>query len=300
MITSRIAGADVELREEHDFNWVNDQFSRPFCVFDQQDSGNLSFGCVDIQTNRRVFVKYAGARPKDFDGEPREAIARLHRAAEVYTDLQPHEHLIPMEKSFSTDNGFVMVFQWFDNSECLHPHWSHPPPGKYTDVRSPYYRFRQLSLKQRLDALDDVFTFLEYVDRRDYVAIDFYDGNMLYNFETNVTKICDIDFFEKMPCRPSQPPWGSPRYLASEENQPDAILDHRTNVFRMGAWAFGLLGGELDRSLSRWDANEQLHTAALRAIASNPLERQSNVQEFLSEWRSGVASLKSDINGGCD
>jgi hypothetical protein len=62
-------------------------------------------------------------------------------------------------------------------------------------------------------------------------------------------------------------------------------------------WAPGLLGGELDRSLSRWDANEQLHTVALRAVASNPLERQSNAPEFLSEWRSGVASLKSDING---
>jgi serine/threonine-protein kinase len=201
-----------------------------------------------------------------------------------------------MENSFSTGNGFALVFPWFENSECLHPDWSYPPPSKYTDIRSPYYRFRQLSLKQRLDALDAIFAFHEYVDRCGYVAIDFYDGNIMYNFETNVIKICDIDFFEKMPCRPNQPPWGSPRYLAPEENQPNAVLDHRTNVFRMGACAFGLLGGELDHSLSRWDANEHLYTVAVRAVAANLLERHSNVPEFLSEWRNAVSSLKSCIN----
>jgi serine/threonine-protein kinase len=296
MITSRIAGVDVELRDEHDFNWLNARFSCPFCLFDQQDSGNLSLGCVDTQTNRRVFIKYAGARPKYFDGEPREAIARLRRAVEVYRDLQPHEHLVSMENSFATSDGFALVFPWFENSECLHPHWSYPPPSKYTDVRSPYYRFRQLSLKQRLNALDAIFSFHKHVDDRGYVAIDFYDGSLLYNFETNVIKICDIDFYEKMPCRPSEPPWGSPRYLAPEENQPNAVLDHRTNVFRMGACAFGLLGGELDRSLSHWDASEHLHTVALRAISSNPLERHSNVTEFLSEWRRAVSSLTSDVN----
>lgn len=295
MIKSRIAGVDVELREKHNFNSLNARFSDSFCVFDQQDSGNVAFGCVDTQTNRRVFIKYAGARPQNFEGEPRDAIARLRRAVEVYRDLQPQEHLIPMEDSFSTDDGFALVFSWFENSECLHPDWSYPPPSKYTDVRSPYYRFRQLSLKLRLDALDAIFTFHQHVDRCGYVAIDFYDGSLLYNFQTNVIKICDIDFYEKIPCRPSQPPWGSPRYLAPEEYDPSAVLDHRTNVFRMGACAFGLLGGELDRSRSRWDANEQLYAVALRAIASNPLERYSNITEFLSEWRCAVSSLMSDV-----
>ncbi|CAF0948016.1 unnamed protein product [Adineta steineri] len=295
MITLKIAGFDVKLHEEHDFSWFDDRFSHLFCIFDQQDSGNLSFGCVDIQTNQRVFVKYAGARPECFEGNPCEAVARLRQAAEVYKALQPHEHLISMETSFSTSNGFALVFQWFENSECLHPHWSYPPPSKCTDIRSPYYRFRQLSLKQRFDALDTIFTFLEHVDRCGYVAIDFYDGNMLYNFEINVMKICDIDFFEKIPCQPNQPPWGSPRYLAPEENQSNSILDHRTNIFRMGACAFGLLGGELNHSFSLWDANELLYTIALRAVALNPLERHSNIPEFLLEWRNAISSVENNI-----
>ncbi|UJR22222.1 hypothetical protein I4U23_025286 [Adineta vaga] len=295
MITSNISGFKIKMRKEHDFSWFNECFSSVFCVFDQQDSGNLSFGCVDIQNHRRVFVKYAGACPEQFEGEPHEAVKRLRQAIEVYTNLQPHEYLLPIINSFSTAHGFALVFPWFENSECLHPHWSFPPPAKYTDVRSPYYRFRQLALAQRLNALDVIFTFLDYVDRHDYVAIDFYDGSILYNFQTNTIKICDIDFFQKMPCQPNQPPWGSPRYLSPEENQPNAILDHRTNVFRSGACAFGLIGGELDRSFSRWDGNEDLYKIALRAVASNPLERYSHVSEFLFEWRRVVSLSNNSV-----
>jgi serine/threonine-protein kinase len=65
---------------------------------------------------------------------------------------------------------------------------------------------------------------------------------------------------------------------------------------RVDACAFGLLGGELDCSLSRWDANEHLHILALRPVASDPFERSSNVTELLSEWLSAVSSIKSDIN----
>ncbi|CAF0771151.1 unnamed protein product [Adineta ricciae] len=294
MILCNIGGFSVRLREEHDFSWFNEHFTHPFCIFDQQDSGNLSFGSIDIQSSQRVFVKYAGVRPEHFDGDCQEAISRLRRAVKVYTDLQPHEHLIPIIHSFSTPHGFTVVYPWFENSECLHPHWSYPPPAKYTDVRSPFYRFRQLPLKQRLAALDAIFTLLEYADRRGYVSIDFYDGSILYNFQTNVLKICDIDFFEQIPCQPHQPPWGSARYLAPEENQPDAVLDHRTNIFRMGACAFGLLGGELDRSFSCWDANEDLYTIALKAVAPNPLERHQHVTEFLSEWQTAVSSLNNN------
>lgn len=294
MTVSKIFDVNVELREEHNFDWLYSRFSRLLCVFDQQDSGNLSFGCVDAQTNQRVFVKYAGARPPHFEGDPRHAIARLRHAVDVYSDLQPHEYLIPMESSFSTADGFALVFPWFENGECLHTHWTYPSPSKYTDVRSPYYRFRQLSLDLRLEALDAIFTFHEHIDQRGYVAIDFYDGSVLYNLETNVLKICDIDFYAKIPCRPSQPPWGSPRYLAPEEQKPEAALDHRTNVFRMGACAFGLLGAELDRSRSCWDASEYAYAVALRAVASNPLDRQPNVEVFLSEWRQAISQSEGD------
>lgn len=38
-----IDGVSFQLKEHHDFKWLND-FGEVFCVFDQQDSGNISFG----------------------------------------------------------------------------------------------------------------------------------------------------------------------------------------------------------------------------------------------------------------
>lgn len=32
-----------------------------------------------------------------------------------------------------------------------------------------------------------------YVESKGYVAVDFYDGSLLYNLNANETKICDID-----------------------------------------------------------------------------------------------------------
>jgi serine/threonine protein kinase, bacterial len=39
--------------------------------------------------------------------------------------------------------------------------------------------------------------------------------------------------------------WGSSRFMSPEEFGLGAKIDERTNVFNMGAIAFGLLGGEL-------------------------------------------------------
>ncbi|CAF3450910.1 unnamed protein product [Rotaria socialis] len=285
----------IDLCETHNFNWLESNFGRIFSVFDQQDSGNISFGCIR-SNSERIFVKYAGARPSSFDGLPSDAVARLHRATTVYQDIQPHEHLLAMQMAFSVEEtgGFVLVFPWLNRAECLHSHWVYPPPAKYEHPQSPYYRFRQLPLEQRLIALQAIFSFLEHVDRLDYVAIDFYDGSILYDFDLNTLKICDIDLYEKIPCRSAQPPWGSPRYLSPEELSGDSLLDHRTNVFRMGACAFGLIGGELDRSRLKWDASDSLYQIACRAIADHPRDRYTNATEFLYKWYQARETLKAN------
>lgn len=38
--------------------------------------------------------------------------------------------------------------------------------------------------------------------------------------------------------------WGSSRFMSPEEIELGAKIDERTNVFNIGAIAFGLLGGE--------------------------------------------------------
>ena len=72
-ITLTRNNVDFQLQEEHDFDWLS-QLGSVFCVFDQQDSGNISFGVE--KDGQKYFVKYAGARPVEFTGNPKDAIGR--------------------------------------------------------------------------------------------------------------------------------------------------------------------------------------------------------------------------------
>lgn len=183
------------------------------------------------------------------------------------------------------ENGYAAVFDWFEG-ECLHSHWSFPSPAKYEHPDSPFYRYRQLPIEKRLESLDAIFSFHEHVESKGYVAVDFYDGSILYDFSNHVTKICDIDFFRKSSTVNDMGEnfWGAKRSKSPEEFTLGAPIDAKTNVFTMGAIAFGLLGGEMDHSFSKWDAGKRLYEVALRAVNEDRELRYENVSTFKSAW----------------
>lgn len=43
VITSEINQVKFKVQEGHDFSWLK-RFGEVFCVYDEQDSGNISFG----------------------------------------------------------------------------------------------------------------------------------------------------------------------------------------------------------------------------------------------------------------
>jgi serine/threonine protein kinase, bacterial len=198
--------------------------------------------------------------------------------------------LITLVTHFQVAEGYALVFDWFDG-ECLHSHWSFPPPQKYTHPDSPFFRYKQLPIEIRLKSLKCIFEFHVYVEKQNYVAIDFYDGSILYDFENNRTKICDIEFYKKKPFINTMGRlWGSFRFMSPEEFELGAEIDESTNVYNMGAIAFGLLGGELDRSILKWDAGQELYKVALNAVEKDRKDRYSTVEEFLLAWE--AASIK--------
>ncbi len=279
-VTITLDNVSFQLKEHHDFDWLQD-LGEIFSVFDQQDSGNICFGVN--KDGIKKFVKYAGAKTLEYSGHPKDAVARLKQSIPLYENLN-HPHLIKLISHFEVASGYVSIFNWFDG-ECLHPHWSFPPPAKYNHPASPYYRFKQLPVELRLASLDSIFTFHIHVERKNYVAVDFYDGSILYDFNKNITKICDIDFYQKRPYTNMMGRlWGSARFMSPEEFELGAAIDEKTNVFNMGAIAFGLLGGELDRSFSKWDASKELYDVAIRAVDKNRNQRYSSVEEFYNAW----------------
>lgn len=272
------------LKEHLDFSWLS-QLGTVFTVFDQQDSGNISFGVE--QAGEKRFVKFAGARTMEYEGDPQHAVAKLMEAASLYKELN-HPVLVELIDHYEVDSGYVAIFRWFDG-ECLHSHWAYPPPAKYTDPDSPFYRFKHLSIENRLQSLNRIFDFHVFVEEKGYVAIDFYDGSLLYDFVNGETKICDIDYYEKKPFYNQMGRlWGSSRFMSSEEFELGAEIDCRTNVYTMGATAFVLLGGELDRTLERWDASEALYKVARKATSQDRHERYSSVKEFYEAWNEAL------------
>lgn len=293
--TYEIDAVSFQLQEACDFTWLN-KLGRVFKVFDQQDSGNLSFGVM--KDGKKYFVKFAGAKPLTYDGNPQDAVYRLIEAIPLYNDLR-HEALITLVSHFEVGSGYVAIFDWFEG-ECLHSHWLFAGEAKLHHPESPFFRFRQLSVNKRLTSLDVIFTFHEHVESRGYVAVDFYDGSILYDFSSDETKICDIDYYR---CKPTvndlgENFWGSSRFKSPEEFILGAPIDEVTNVYNMGAVAFVLLGGAADRSLSKWEAGQALYDIALQAVNADRKLRYRSVAEFKLAW-DRARFIDASVMGEC-
>ncbi|AEI43664.1 serine/threonine protein kinase [Paenibacillus mucilaginosus] len=266
-VTHELDEVTFELQEAHDFGWLK-ELGQVFAVFDRQDSGNICFG-VRSQ-GEKLFVKYAGARPVLFSGEAREAVTRLKEVSLLYPKLA-HPSLVKWIGEMELPSGYAAVFRW-EEGESLRGAEAHA-------------RFRRLPLEEKLAALGRIFDFHDHVEARGYVAVDFYDGSLLYDFEGGGLTICDIDVYQQSPyVNPMGRLWGSSRFMSPEEFVLGVEIDGRSNVFTMGATAFALAGGGVDRSPDLWEAGEALYEVALRAVQADRSLRYPSVLAFRTAW----------------
>ena len=179
---------------------------------------------------QRYFIKFAGAPTEQYDGDTADAIARLKTTLPIYNELK-HENLIDLIEAQEIGCGFAMVFKWVDG-DCM---------GRM--YPAAHYRFMQLPINARLAVFNDILSFFDAVVSQNYVAIDFYDGSILYDFENGKTTIYNIDLFHKQPCiNDTGRMWGSSLFQSPEEYQPGADIDEITNVYTLGTTAFALFG----------------------------------------------------------
>lgn len=262
------------LKAPFDFSFL-EQYGDVFKVYDDQDSGNICFGVKDGE--HKYFVKFAGAPTARYSGKPEDAIARLKSTVPIYQDLS-HPNLVKMLQAEEVGGGFAVIFEWSDG-ECM---------GKmYPRSRE---RFLQMSERTRLEVFDAILDFHIHVIKQGYVAIDFYDGSIMYDFRNQKTLICDIDYYAKMPYTNTMGRmWGSSRFMSPEEFTLGATIDEITNVYVMGATAFVLFGGEIDRSIEKWRLNDELYKVALKAVSDDRSERQPSLTEFAREWREKIS-----------
>ncbi|MCL2708456.1 MAG: serine/threonine protein kinase, partial [Defluviitaleaceae bacterium] len=142
---------------------------------------------------------------------------------------------------------------------------------------------------QKLRAFAKIMEFHAHVASRGYVALDFYDGSILYDYANERVIICDVDLYQKAPFINADKLGivGSARYVSPEECAKDEVLDEITNVYTMGATAFALFTSG-DRNASSWPLSMASHAVAARAVSDERAMRQQSVGQLIAEWNESV------------
>lgn len=295
-----IDNVSFQMKEVCDFSFLS-KYGRVFCVFDQNDSGNISFG-VDNGKEKK-FIKIAGAKTANSCISSQKAVENLKIATSVYNDLA-HPHLIQLIEHFSYKDLYIAVFKWVDG-ECLFDYWNFEKYSNNSELIAPRERFIKMPCDKKLNAFNTVFEFLTFIESKNYVAVDFYDGSIMYDFENDIVTVCDVDFFRKNPLLNDigEDFWGTKRLKSPEEYTIGEKIDTITNVFTLGALLFHFFGSYTDEEIARmyeknafipcryetWELSENLYKVALKAVQSNRENRYSSMKSFYEAWKDNIS-----------
>jgi serine/threonine-protein kinase len=250
------------------------QAGEVFTVHRGHDSGNTAVG-VSVG-GRRWFVKWAT--------EP-EAICQLESAVRLHTAVR-HPAIAALRGWFTFASGLAVVHDWVPGEVLNDP----LAPGALprADPRSAFARFRQIPVRDVLAVYGTVLDAHRAVAERGFVAVDFYDGCLIYDFAGHAIWLCDLDSYRPGPYvldRDRQD--GSVRFMAPEEFTKGATIDERSTVFTLGRTAFVLLSrgqrGEQNRDL--WRAGDALFQVATTATSPDPADRYQSVADLIGAWQ---------------
>lgn len=235
-----------------------------FATFDTQTSGNVSYG-VRIG-ERRHFVKTAGRVD-----EPEHAarVARLRNAVMIATSCM-HRALPVLDRVIESPAGPLLVYDWFDGEPLG------TPSARRDDPASSFQRFRASGAPAIAAALTTIYELHAGLARAGWVAVDFYDGCLMYDFASHELRVIDLDMYARGPFTNTRGRmFGSTRFMAPEEFELGARIDERTTVFNLGRAAFVFLG---ERGTAAQLA------AATRASSPDPAARFASVEGFFAAW----------------
>jgi serine/threonine-protein kinase len=249
-----------------------------------QDSGNISY-VLETPAGERCFVKTAGR--VDDDGRwyltHAQRVALLRNAVEIAGVLAGHRVAPKLHRVIESPYGPMLIYE-FRAGELLHG--SREERAKPS---SPYQRFRALPAAQITAALHEVFDAHARLGEAGYVAVDFYDGSLIYDFAAGRITLCDCDNCHRGSFTNTMGRmFGSTRYMAPEEFERGATIDQRTTVFTMGRLIATFLG---DGTLARegFRGHDAQWGVMTQACHESPVERFNDLASFFAAWRAANA-----------
>jgi len=186
--------------------------------------------------------------------------------------------------AFRALEGPVHVYEWVPG-EILYDYVAMDGARGRTEPASAHARFRALPVRRILDSLDVVYGLHEQIAGLGVIAVDFYDGCILYNFDEHRTWICDLDEYRPGPFTlDAEHLPGSHRFMAPEEFVGRSTIDQRTNVFTLGRTAAVLLS-DGDLHSDAWRGSNAMRAVLVRATSPEREARFPSVAEFVRAWR---------------
>jgi len=250
-----------------------------FATFDArtQDSGNVSYGVE--AAGRRWFVKTAGD-PADLTPflPHNERVALLLNARRLARSVSDSA-LPALQGVTQSPWGPMLVYDWAPGELVG------TPAARRDDSESAFQRFRRLPREQLTAAIDTILDVHLKLCATGWIACDFYDGSLMYDFAAHQTWLIDLDSYRKGAfINEMGRMFGSTRFMAPEEFERGALIDERTTVFTLGRAISVFLGdGDLDRAGFR--GGEGQFAAMTMACRPDPADRLQSVAELARAWR---------------
>lgn len=288
MIKQKINNIEFKLRECQDFSWLNN-YGQVFMVIDETGSGCISFGIE--KENKKYFFKIAGAKTINAEITEEESKILLKEAVSKYKAIK-HDNLIKYINSFDYKEFYVVIYEYAEG-ECLFDHWNFDKYNLTKEI-TPLIKFKSLSIEKRLNVVEKLFSFFETFINQGYVAVDFYDSSIIYNFKTDEVIFCDIDLFKKNPTTNDlgENYFGTKRLKAPEENCLGATIDELTSEFTLGAIIFDIfsnvintnkrynLGMFIPNDIKEFELSEEVYNVLIKATNYDRDKRYKSIKEF--------------------
>lgn len=249
-----------------------------FATFDrEQDSGNHSYG-VQVGGDR-YFVKTAGPPGQAHPVLSHEGrVALVRNAARLHQSLS-HPLLPPLLRVIESPDGPLLVYAWADG-ELLHAR-----PAQRDDPASAFRRFCALPADRIHACLDAVFALHVRLAAAGWVACDFYDGCLIYDFANGRLAVVDLDTYHQGPFENTMGRmFGSTRFMAPEEFARGALIDERTTVFTMGRTALVFLA-DGRRAPARFRGQRARYEVAAQACEPDRARRFESLAAFYAAWQ---------------
>ena len=241
----------------------------------RQDSRSIVLG-IENTAGERYIVKHA---------EDEAAIAWLESARRFHSDVK-HAAIPTVVHHIKTATGLALVEEW-GSGEILVDGYDDAVLPREND-QSAYRRFLRLPADEIAGAIDQLIDVHVAVADAGYVAVDLYDGCVLYDFSAHHLALIDLDHYRPGPyVLDVDRQLGSASYMAPEEFCRGATIDERSTVYTLGRMALVYLGCSRTSAPRRGDfrGTDQQFAVAMDAATVDPDRRTQRIRALHTAWR---------------